>query len=215
MLIIYHLDAGCKKWSPTCTKVQCSLKRVRTIIEIKCSIRIDIPSSQGGTSTTGNVARDCFRDKIYFFRWSTSTINPIDKPVLKIIQNNLSVILRIVNSKDHINCHGLENVCKKTYEISIIHFPWVRISPSLHKLLAHCFQLIKRYSNGYGLQSLSEECLEACNKYVRRYRENLARKTSFSDNFRDILVRLLCFSDPVSVLNRHKILENLNQAKRP
>ncbi|KAI6651924.1 hypothetical protein LOD99_4803 [Oopsacas minuta] len=63
MLNIYHLDAGCKKWSPTCTKVQDSLKRIRSIIDAKCSIKIDIPSSQGGTSTTGNVARDCFRDK--------------------------------------------------------------------------------------------------------------------------------------------------------
>ncbi|KAI6658785.1 hypothetical protein LOD99_15110 [Oopsacas minuta] len=60
MLNIYHLDAGCKKWSPTCTKVQDSLKRIRSIIDAKCSIKIDIPSSQGGTSTTGNVARDCF-----------------------------------------------------------------------------------------------------------------------------------------------------------
>ena len=188
MLVIYHLDAACKKWSPTSTIVQDSKKRVTAILESKCSLKIDIPSSQGGTSTTGNVARDCFMDKRDFFRWATSSINPIDKPTLKIIQNDLSVILRIVNSKDYINSNGLENLCKETYETILIQFPWVSISPSLHKQLAHCFQLISRLNKGYGLQNLSEECLEACNKYVRRYRENLSRKTSFSDNFRDIFV---------------------------
>ena len=52
--------------------------------------------------------------------------------------------------------------------------------------------------------AISEECLEACNKYVRRYCENLARKTSFTDIVRGILVRILCNSDPVLVENRFK-----------
>ncbi|KAI6646080.1 hypothetical protein LOD99_9528 [Oopsacas minuta] len=65
-------------------------------------------------------------------------------------------------------------------------------------------KLIGAYNNGKGLQNLSEECLESCNKFVRRYRENLARKTSFTDNVRDILVRLLCCSDPILVQNRLK-----------
>ena len=71
--------------------------------------------------------------------------------------------------------------------------------------------MMTRYNFGYGLQELSEECLEACNKYVRIYRENLARKTSFSDNFRDILVRLLCFSDPVLAVHRQKSLRKAKQ----
>ena len=103
MVLIYHLDAGCTKWSPTSTKVQDSMKRVRSIIETKCSVIIDIPSSRGGTSTTGNVARDCFPNKRNFFKWATTSIDPNLKPTLKILQDNISVILRIVNNKDRIN----------------------------------------------------------------------------------------------------------------
>ena len=39
------------------------------------------------------------------------------------------------------------------------------------------------------MKSFSEEGLEACNKNIMRYREQLARKTSFEDNSRDTFVR--------------------------
>ena len=74
----------------------------------------------------------------------------------------------------------------------------------MHKLLANSFQLIAVYNNGKGLQNISEECLESCNKFVRRYRENLSRKTPFTENVRNILLRLLRCSDPTLVQNRLK-----------
>ncbi|KAI6648100.1 hypothetical protein LOD99_11909 [Oopsacas minuta] len=202
MLLIYHLDAGHKVWAPSNSKVNFSMKRVRAILQERCNFSVDIPSSQGGTSTTGNIARDCFLNKRDFLTWATSSINPSDKISLEKIQTNLSVLLRLLNSGDLINCDKMQELCKETYEFILIEYPWASITPSLHKLLAHSFQLIGAYNNGKGLQNLSEECLESCNKFVRRYRENLARKTSFTDNVRDILVRLLCCSDPILVQNR-------------
>ena len=50
------------------------------------------------------------------------------------------------------------------------------------------------------MKAFSEEGLESCNKYIRRYREILARKTNFEDNIRDVFVRLLCQSNYVSFL---------------
>ncbi|KAI6646261.1 hypothetical protein LOD99_9345 [Oopsacas minuta] len=178
------------------------MKRVRAILQERCNFSVDIPSSQGGTSTTGNIARDCFLNKRDFLTWATSSINPSDKISLEKIQTNLSVLLRLLNSGDLINCDKMQELCKETYEFILIEYPWASITPSLHKLLAHSFLLIGAYNNGKGLQNLSEECLESCNKFVRRYRENLARKNSFTDNVRDILVRLLCCSDPILVQNR-------------
>ena len=64
----------------------------------------------------------------------------------------------------------------------IVEFPWVNITPSLHKLLAHCAELIRDCNNGRGLKELSEG-LEACKKLILRFREHLARKTCFSHNY--------------------------------
>ncbi|KAI6658815.1 hypothetical protein LOD99_15140 [Oopsacas minuta] len=60
MLLIYHLDADHKVWSPSNHKVNTSMRRIRAILLEKCSFIVDIPSSQRGTSTKGNIARDCF-----------------------------------------------------------------------------------------------------------------------------------------------------------
>ena len=79
----------------------------------------------------------------------------------------------------------------------IVNFPWVSITPSLHKWLVHSTELISSFNHGYGLKLYSEECIEALNKYVRSFRDKLARKTSFEDNVRDIFVRLITQSDPV------------------
>ena len=168
MLLIYHLDAGRTQWSPSNSKVQASMRRIRSIIEERCNISVDIPSSHGGTSTTGNVARDCFMNKREFLKWATCSIDPVHQPTLEIIQTNLSVILRLVNSGDQINCDKLEELCKGTYKFIISKFAWASITPSLHKLLSHSFQIIHSYNCGYGLKNISEKCLEACNKYVRR-----------------------------------------------
>ena len=158
-------------------------------------MRLDTPSPYGGTSSTGNVARDCLMDKRDFLKWATSSIDPIDRASLDVIQTHLSVILRLVNSSENINTLKFEELCKETYEFILTKFSWANITPSLHKLLSHCYQIIQSYNNGYGLRNISEECLESCNKYVRRFQENLSRKFSFTDNVRDIQIRLLCCSD--------------------
>ncbi|KAI6658322.1 hypothetical protein LOD99_15591 [Oopsacas minuta] len=175
MLLIYHLDARHKVWAPSNSKVNSSMKRVRTILQERCNFSVNIPSSQSGTSTTGNIARDCFLNKRDLLTWATSSINPSGKISLEKIQTNLSELLRLLDSGDSINCNNMQ-LCKETYEFILVEYPWASITPSLHKLLAHSFQLIGAYNNGKGLQNLSEECLESCNKFVRRYRENLAEK---------------------------------------
>ena len=54
-------------------------------------------------------------------------------------------------------------------------FPWANITHTLHKLLAHCTELIRNCNDGFGLKEISEEAIEACNKLIRKYRANLAR----------------------------------------
>ncbi|KAI6659904.1 hypothetical protein LOD99_14244 [Oopsacas minuta] len=83
MLSIYHLDAGHKVCVPSNSKVNSSMKRVRDILQGRCNFSVNIPSSQSGISTTGNIARDCFLNKRDFLTWATSPINPSDKISLR------------------------------------------------------------------------------------------------------------------------------------
>ena len=53
----------------------------------------------------------------------------------------------------------------------------IQITPTLHVLLAHGCALVEE-NRGYGLKIFSEEPLESNNKYIRKFRENLARKTN-------------------------------------
>ena len=43
-------------------------------------------------------------------------------------------------------------------------------------------------NEGFGLEDLSEEGIEACNKLIRRYRERLYQKFSFEGNIKDIFI---------------------------
>ena len=88
MLLIYHFDAGLTKWSPTSLNVQNSMKRMRPLIAEKAGFQIVLPSCDGGTTTTGNVAKECFSDKRDFIKWSTSTLREEDREIVKILCNN-------------------------------------------------------------------------------------------------------------------------------
>ena len=65
---------------------------------------------------------------------------------------------------------------------------------SLHKILIHIADVIQQFSMPIG--SISEEAQEARNKEFRRYREGFSRKSSRTETNTDIMIRLLCSSDP-------------------
>ena len=155
----------------------------------------------GGTSTTGNVVRRCFKrvddskeDSLY---WVLSVIPTQIHPSVTKIYNNLGAILRIYNSSRRVDTEKLDDLCRETYQCVLTKFPWVHITLTLHKVLAHAPQIISEYNEGFGLEDFSEEGIEACNKLIRKYRERLSRKFSFEDNIKDVFVRLISQSDPI------------------
>ena len=54
---------------------------------------------------------------------------------------------------------------------------WIRITPTVHKVLAHSWELIA-HNDGVGLGALDESGLKGCNKILRNIRTNFSRKTS-------------------------------------
>ena len=71
------------------------------------------------------------------------------------------------------------NFCQETYLLILDTFPWVSISPNLHKFLAHAEELIRDWNSSYGLKSLSGVGVESFNILVRRYRETFLLEKLF------------------------------------
>ena len=114
-----------------------------------------------------------------FLKWVLTLIPSQFRDTIKIIHNNTSAILLVFNSSRQIDTAKLKTLCKYSYEFIVTELPWVNITPSL---LAHCEELIESCNDGYGMKEYLEEALEACNKLVTRYRENISRKCSFASN---------------------------------
>ena len=118
------------------------------------------------------------------------------------IHTFLGAILHVYNNSKRVYTEELPLVCSKIYQSILCEFSWANVSSTLHKLLAHAPEIIPTFNDGHGLEHLSEEGLEAYNKYIRRYRDRLARKFSFEENLKDIFVRIISHSDPILLMNR-------------
>ena len=108
----------------------------------------------------------------------------------------MSTILRVVSSQECIDLVKYTEKCKIASLLIAKNFPWVKVNYTLHGLLHHSPELIT-LNNYYGLGSLSEEGLEATNKYIRRYLELLSRKTDPIHQMSDVMAHLLERSNPL------------------
>ncbi|KAI6646218.1 Dna-mediated transposase [Oopsacas minuta] len=205
-LLVYHLNCNKLTWSPSSKEIKDSMVDVRTIVQEVPGLRIDQPDPKGGTTSTGGVARRAFSNDSKFIECAMSLVKIDHRDSLCKLHTQLFVILRIINSDRKINTEELGCLCTDTYLLILQSFPWVNITPTLHKLLAHSEEILREMNFEYGLKCFSEEGSEACNKLLRKYREHLARKTSFEDNVIDIFVRLSSESDPVLMKYRSTVV---------
>ena len=167
----------------------------RRILE-ETSIRWDFPNAGGGTSTTGKTVHRLLLHR----ETRESVIEDDDIPFgiqtnLKKFGENISVILRVINSKQKIDVTHFREFCTNTYIFFLEKFESVSVSNTLHKVLAHSPEMIER-NDGFGLGSLDESGLEANHKIVRTIRTKLSRKTSQDSNLLDVFNRLHVGSDP-------------------
>ena len=84
------------------------------------------------------------------------------------------------SQKRRINVEKLRELTLEVYLGLVNGFPWAVISPSVHCILAHNWEVI-----GLNGGDQSEEGLEALNKLIRQMRAKSARKDSNVHNFRD------------------------------
>ena len=134
-----------------------------------------------------------------------SLMNDDDQEAFQLILLGLSATVKVINSeKRRVNIEKVRELTQEVYMAIVENFPWAVVSPSVHRILAHSWEVME-LNNGFGLGDLSEEGLEALNKMIRSRREHGARKTSTEDNMRDCYNHLWDRSRPTIVSMEREI----------
>ena len=122
-----------------------------------------------------------------------SLVDEMEKEDLNMILLGLCASVKVINSqKRRVNVEKLRTLTQEVNLRIVTTFPWAAISPSVHRILAHSWEVIEM-NGGFGLGDVSEEGLEALNKLIREMRTHGARKDSTKHNME---VTGLCFSIP-------------------
>ncbi|KAI6659434.1 Out at first protein [Oopsacas minuta] len=109
---------------------------------------------------------------------STGNMTKTFLDALTEIHRNLSALLRVANSYEVVDVDRFRVLSQETYILILQTFPWVSISNTLHKFLAHAHQFIER-NDRVGLCSLSEGGLEQGHKLIREFPTHLRRNQIF------------------------------------
>ena len=120
--------------------------------------------------------------------------------MLSEIGQDLSILLRRAACTYPTDSHKIKQLANGLHRKILKHFPWVNITPTLHKVLAHSHQFIAENDDtGLG-RKYNEEGQEGCNKLIRRIRQHLTRKNNIFWNITDIIQRMWLKSDPLVAL---------------
>ena len=150
-----------------------------------------------GDMVTGRAFQQFSSDEARHFL--SSLVNEDVKQDFNFILLGLCATVKIINSqKRKVNVDNLKKLTTDVYMKLVTTFPWVVLSPSVHRILAHSWEVISM-NNYYGLGDLSEEGLEALNKFIRQIREGGARKDTTANNFEDTYNHLWDRSRPTLV----------------
>ncbi|XP_043471258.1 uncharacterized protein LOC122504283 [Leptopilina heterotoma] len=147
---------------------------------------IDQPKQGFGNTNDGNTARSFFQNSTI-----SATITGINETLIK----RFHVILQVISCGFQINVPEYEKYCLETARLYVHLYPWYYMPTTLHKILIHSAQIVETSLLPIG--QMSEEAQESCNKFIKKYRQDFARKTSRAKNMEDIFCRLLVSSDPL------------------
>ena len=134
-----------------------------------------------------------------------SSMSKRQRKILPTLLKNVSVILRVINSDEDVNVEAFEDLCKETNIILIEYFKFMNITPTVHAVLAHSFNII-RNNKGKGLKCHSEEGSEGSHKVLKFLREHGGRKMSLELNMKDVFRKMFFRSDPIVRNMKRKVI---------
>lgn len=174
-------------------------EEVRKLAHSATKIPIDVadPTGKGGNVNKGDTCR------AYLTKHRNILVSLVPdryQMALNELICRIWVCIRVYTCSESVNVEEYRIFSLETYKQILANFDngtnqWINISPTVHSLLAHGWELVKA-NGGVGLGEYSEQGLENNNKFLRYYRQHLARKNSQSNNLDDCLIRLWLKSDP-------------------
>lgn len=162
-----------------------SKKRIQEQLRSQVGLIVDKPKPGFGSSNDGNTARRFFEN--------ADIVSEITKINIDLIKK-FHVILQTLSSGFDIDVNKFKTYALETAKLFVSLYPWYVMPVTVHKVLLHGSDIINSYLIPIG--QLSEEAQEARNKDIKKYREDFSRKTSRTDNLKDVINRLLVSSDP-------------------
>jgi len=146
-----------------------------------------MPKQNGsGNSNDGSTARRAFAKCEQL-----SSITGFNETLL----NKLHVILVAISCNHYINSEKFRIFCEKTFDLYMHKYPWYPMSPTIHKVLVHGFQI--KISTLVPLGGLGENASEARNKIYKIDRLSRARKNSRINTMTDLFHRAIDSSNPL------------------
>uniref|UniRef100_A0A1S4KHE3 Uncharacterized protein n=2 Tax=Culex quinquefasciatus TaxID=7176 RepID=A0A1S4KHE3_CULQU len=150
---------------------------IRQSLRDELGLRISAAVPGGGNSNDGNTA-DVFFANVAV----VSRITGLDEELLE----RISALLTVLNSRERIDAAAYRLYAEETRKLYIKLYDWYPLSPTLHKILVHGADIIKRSLLPIGM--LSEEAQEARNKSIRKFRQFHARKFNRTVNLEDLIL---------------------------
>lgn len=217
--LIVLLRAGIYRWSDTKSvlgnRYRFFVKAKQDLIDTvkrECHTTIEVPDSagKGGTSTNGNDVQRLL-GSLKGRKVLASLVPARYQDDMYDVLCRLYAIGKMYNSSEQVSTY-YEEFCMETAEKILTKFRsgdkklWIYFSPTVHSLLHHSYELIEA-NEGQGMLEYSESPLEANHKFMRFYRQFLARKTSQPENLTDVFNRFWHKSDIVIKLAGEKIVK--------
>ena len=193
---------SCKKWSSSFKQVKYTAgekeemklerSRIKAALHQELAINIGDPSDMVTGAAFKKFCSDHGRDVIVSLIYDRE----VQEAFREIHLGLCSVVLVLNSQKREVDVLKLKDLSTSVYLKIVETFPWCVISQSVHRILGHGWERVQMNHN-MGLGDISEEGLEALNKFIRYFRERGARTTSTADNFLDTFNHLWQRSSPI------------------
>lgn len=166
-------------------------------------LNVDKPNANGsGNTNDGNTARRAFSNSIVL-----SSISGIDYEIIR----RFHIILIAISCEYALNSDKFKDFCADTFTMYMEKYFWYPMSPTVHKVLVHGYQIMDCCVLPVGC--LGESASEARNKLYKSDRRCHARKCSRLDNITDVFNRAMDSSDPLLSSLCWKERKNRNNKK--
>ena len=212
--LLYHLVSGqTHTWSESEPHIKDAIaaakKEAISAIKAKCEFLVDCPTHMGGNTNTGPVSDKFFSAKHRKGICSIilkTTDREAFETLLCYFNKNLSITQNVCATKIAIP----RKVRELGYNLMIHYkqnFPWAMISPSVHQMCAHSWELFV-LTNGAPIAVYSEQAGESWNKHIRSFKSGSAaraRQTSIMLNTQDIFQRMMIKSHPAVASKKRNV----------